>query len=187
MHIKLFEDFLNESSKTSDALIDMLCNSMENYSDEKEFIDAAIKGGFSKSESKLLKDIYNKYWDLDAKKRNDYTAKDWAEWLKKSTHGWALNEGKTFLSKDGDVFVWLQSTNRLQYQIPAIFGHDTEFLDADVKNGLKSGKIDAATEEKMTAAIKKASDDIREVIMDAEKQIAKIGENAAKEVNKLAK
>jgi hypothetical protein len=109
------------------------------------------------------------------------------DFLNESTHGWALNEGKTFLSKDGDVFVWLQSTNRLQYQIPAIFGHDTEFLDADVKNGLKSGKIDAATEEKMTAAIKKASDDIREVIMDAEKQIAKIGENAAKEVNKLAK
>jgi hypothetical protein len=94
-HIKLFEDFLNEnlieeSKKSADALIDMLSNSMESYSDDKEFIDAAIKGGFSKSESKLLKDIFNKYWDLDAKKRNDYTAKDWAEWLKKSTHGWVF-------------------------------------------------------------------------------------------------
>jgi thymidylate synthase len=94
-HIKLFEDFLNEnlieeSKKSADALIDMLSNSMESYSDDKEFIDAAIKSGFSKSESKLLKDIFNKYWDLDAKKRNDYTAKDWAEWLKKSTHGWVF-------------------------------------------------------------------------------------------------
>jgi hypothetical protein len=92
MHIKLFEDFnkIEESQKTGDALIDMLSNSMEHYSDDKEFVKDAIKAGFKNTEATLLKDIFNKYWDLEAKKRNDYTAKDWAEWLKKSSHGWVF-------------------------------------------------------------------------------------------------
>ena len=103
-HIKLFEDFLDENtsnevqaieeSQKSDALIDMLSNSMEHYSLAKEFVDDAMKKipGFKKSDASLLKDIFNKYWDLDAKKRTDYTTKDWEEWLRKSTHGWVLNE-----------------------------------------------------------------------------------------------
>lgn len=109
-HIKLFEDFLDENSSNevqaieesqkSDALIDMLSNSMEHYSDAKEFVDDATKiQGFTKSDASLFKDIFNKYWDLDAKKRNDYTAKDWAEWLKKSVHGWVFESTEETLTE----------------------------------------------------------------------------------------
>ena len=114
MFIKLFEDFnkedkIEESQKTGDALIDMLSNSMEHYSDDKEFVKDAIKAGFKNTEATLLKDIFNKYWDLEAKKRNDYTAKDWAEWLKKSSHGWvfesieAIGESVYPTSKGGKI------------------------------------------------------------------------------------
>jgi hypothetical protein len=127
MFVKLFEDFnkedkIEESQKTGDALIDMLSNSMEHYPRPnwryfvKDAIDA-IKAGSKNIEANpermiplisLLQDIFNKYWDLEAKKRNDYTAKDWAEWLKKSSHGWVfesieVNESVYPTSKGGKI------------------------------------------------------------------------------------
>jgi hypothetical protein len=117
-HIKLFEDFLNEnlikeSQKAADALIDILSNmEAHHYSDDKEFAKDMIKiAGFKNSEASLLKDIFNKYWDLDAKKRTDYTAKDWAEWLKKSSHGWVFENSKLNESKIALGSEVLKNTN----------------------------------------------------------------------------
>ena len=97
------KESLNEAvgnDKSMEALVDMLSNSMENYSSESKFASDASKiAGFNNLKS-LFKDVYNKYWDLDAKKRNDYTKKDWLNWLKKWSLEESVNEG---LSKDAVV------------------------------------------------------------------------------------
>ena len=76
------------NDKSMLALVDMLSNSMEHYSTESEFATVASKiAGFGKLKS-LFKDVYNKYWDLGARERNDWHTKDWLNWLKK----WSLEE-----------------------------------------------------------------------------------------------
>jgi hypothetical protein len=88
------------NDKSMLALVDMLSNSMEHYSTESEFATVASKiAGFGKLKS-LFKDVYNKYWDLGAKERNDWHTKDWLNWLKK----WSLEESvNEALSKDAVV------------------------------------------------------------------------------------
>jgi len=76
------------NDKSMLALVDILSNSMEHYSTESEFATVASKiAGFGKLKS-LFKDVYNKYWDLGARERNDWHTKDWLNWLKK----WSLEE-----------------------------------------------------------------------------------------------
>ena len=88
------------NDKSMLALVDMLSNSMEHYSTESEFATVASKiAGFGKLKS-LFKDVYNDYWDLDARKRNDWHTKDWLNWLKKWSLEESVNEG---LSKDAVV------------------------------------------------------------------------------------
>jgi hypothetical protein len=73
---------------------------MEHYSTESEFATVASKiAGFGKLKS-LFKDVYNKYWDLGARERNDWHTKDWLNWLKKWSLEESVNEG---LSKDAVV------------------------------------------------------------------------------------
>jgi hypothetical protein len=88
------------NDKSMLALVDMLSNSMEHYSTESEFATVASKiAGFGKLKS-LFKDVYNKYWDLGARERNDWHTKDWLNWLKKWSLEESVNEG---LSKDAVV------------------------------------------------------------------------------------
>jgi hypothetical protein len=88
------------NDKSMLALVDMLSNSMEHYSTESEFATVASKiAGFGKLKS-LFKDVYNKYWDLGARERNNWHTKDWLNWLKKWSLEESVNEG---LSKDAVV------------------------------------------------------------------------------------
>jgi hypothetical protein len=81
------------NDKSMLALVDMLSNSMEHYSTESEFATVASKiAGFGKLKS-LFKDVYNKYWDLGARERNDWHTKDWLNWLKKWSLEESVNEG----------------------------------------------------------------------------------------------
>ena len=95
MKYKLSES-VNEAmgnDKSMLALVDMLSNSMEHYSTESEFATVASKiAGFAKLKS-LFKDVYNKYWDLGARERNDWHTKDWLNWLKKWSLEESVNEG----------------------------------------------------------------------------------------------
>lgn len=97
----------------------------------------------------------------------------------------SLNERKEFLPKNAEhLFVYVASRNQLHYQIPPIFPQGTEALDPGVKDKVRA---DEEVENKVEAAVRKANDEIIKIIMDAEKKIAKIGEDAAKQVNDFAK
>jgi len=97
----------------------------------------------------------------------------------------SLNERKDFLPKNAEhLFVYMASRNQLHYQIPAIFPQGTEALDPGVKAKINS---DQEVEYKVEAVVRKANDEIISIIMDAEKKIAKVGEDAAKQVNAFAK
>jgi hypothetical protein len=103
MKYKLSES-VNEAmgnDKSMLALVDMLSNSMEHYSTESEFATVASKiAGFAKLKS-LFKDVYNKYWDLGARERNDWHTKDWLNWLKK----WSLEESVSEVTYPTDLKV----------------------------------------------------------------------------------
>ena len=68
---------LNES-KNIEGIIDILTNSMEDY-DEDTFMDASDEFGYN---TETMKEIFNDYWSLDAKKRTNFDASDWKKWLK---------------------------------------------------------------------------------------------------------
>jgi len=81
-HVRLFEQFLNEAkmSKELELLIDVLSN-LEDEFTEEEFIEF----GISEVElpANVMMDIWDTYWDLDARLRLKWTTKEWADWLKK--------------------------------------------------------------------------------------------------------
>jgi hypothetical protein len=73
------------------ALVDMLSNSMEHYASANEFVNITSKiPGFANYKSEL-KDVFAKYWKVDARQRNDWNTKEWLKWLKQ----WPLEESKT--------------------------------------------------------------------------------------------
>jgi hypothetical protein len=80
-NIKVFEDFINESSIDLRNIIDILSNSME-HTDETEFADLMTDYGWDQDKSF---EIFNSYWDLGAKDRMKWGTKEWTVWLKK--HG----------------------------------------------------------------------------------------------------
>lgn len=70
---------INEGMSDLEFLVDQLANSMEHY-DEKEFVKHMSKE--TKYNANSLKKVFNAYWDLNARKREDmfvglYTAKPW--------------------------------------------------------------------------------------------------------------
>lgn len=83
------ETAVNEGS--IDSLLDMLINSMEHYS-EKDFVEAAKEAGFA--DASQMKKVYNGYWDIGAKDRNDWDIKEWINWLKKQGLKESLQEKK---------------------------------------------------------------------------------------------
>jgi hypothetical protein len=73
------------------ALVDMLSNSMEHYASANEFVNITSKiPGFANYKSEL-KDVFAKYYKVDARQRNDWNTKEWLKWLKQ----WPLEESKT--------------------------------------------------------------------------------------------
>ena len=68
---------LNEA-KDLGAMIDVLTNSMEHY-DEDTFMDASDEFGY---DAETMKEIFNDYWSIDAKKRMGFDDSDWKKWLK---------------------------------------------------------------------------------------------------------
>jgi hypothetical protein len=79
-HIKQFEKFITESSSNSlKAVIDALTNSMEYY-DEDTFMDFGKEMGY---DPEMMKEVYNDYWNLNAKDRMKWGDRDWTKWLKK--------------------------------------------------------------------------------------------------------
>ena len=81
------------------ALVDMLSNSMEHYASANEFVNITSKiPGFANYKSEL-KDVFAKYWKVDARQRNDWNTKDWLKWLKQ----WPLEESKTNCVECGKV------------------------------------------------------------------------------------
>ena len=75
-HIKLFEQFITEKTNIN-ALIDILTNSMEDM-DERSFAKAAKD---FKINPKVAKEMFDAYWNLDAKDRFHYDIEEWSEWL----------------------------------------------------------------------------------------------------------
>ena len=70
---------INEGISDLEFVVDQLANAMEYY-DEKEFVKHISKE--TKYNANSLKKVFNAYWDLDARKREDmfvglYTAKPW--------------------------------------------------------------------------------------------------------------
>ena len=70
---------INENMSDLEFVVDQLANSMEHY-DEKEFVKHMSKE--TKYNANSLKKVFNAYWDLNARKREDmfvglYTAKPW--------------------------------------------------------------------------------------------------------------
>ena len=79
-HIKLFDAFINEKTVADPLhqLIDILVNSMEYY-DEDTFMDLAKDFGY---DPEMMKEVFNDYWNLDAKDRLQMEDKEWIKWLK---------------------------------------------------------------------------------------------------------
>ena len=74
------------------ALVDMLSNSMEHYASANEFVNITSKiPGFANYKSEL-KDVFAKYWKVDARQRNDWNTKEWLKWLKQWPLEEAINE-----------------------------------------------------------------------------------------------
>jgi len=70
---------INEGMSDLEFVVDQLANSMEYY-DEKEFVKHISKE--TKYNANSLKKVFNAYWDLGARERDDmfmglYTAKPW--------------------------------------------------------------------------------------------------------------
>ena len=81
------------------ALVDMLSNSMEHYASANEFVNITSKiPGFANYKSEL-KDVFAKYYKVDARQRNDWNTKEWLKWLKQ----WPLEESKTNCVECGKV------------------------------------------------------------------------------------
>jgi tRNA(Leu) C34 or U34 (ribose-2'-O)-methylase TrmL len=82
-HVKLFESFVNEAkmSKVVDLLTDVLAN-LEDAFTEEEFIEFGVEDLDLPAET--MKDMFNAYWDLDARLRLKWTINDWAKWLDKN-------------------------------------------------------------------------------------------------------
>ena len=103
------------------ALVDMLSNSMEHYASANEFVNITSKiPGFANYKSEL-KDVFAKYWKVDARQRNDWNTKEWLKWLKQ----WPLEESKTNCVDCGKV--------NEDYDGPAV-------LKTGDKNALKVGE-----------------------------------------------
>ena len=79
-HLKTFESFIFEAK---DSIIGVLTNSMEYY-DEDSFMQAHKEFGY---DEEAMKEIFNDYWSLDAKKRMDFNDTDWKKWLKSYNWG----------------------------------------------------------------------------------------------------
>ena len=73
---------INENMSDLEFVVDQLANSMEHY-DEKEFVKHMSKE--TKYNANSLKKVFNAYWDLNARKRDDmFTRVNTAKpWLKK--------------------------------------------------------------------------------------------------------
>jgi hypothetical protein len=73
---------VNENMSDLEFVVDQLANSMEHY-DEKEFVDHMSKE--TKYNANSLKKVFNAYWDLGARERDDtFTRVNTAKpWLKK--------------------------------------------------------------------------------------------------------
>jgi hypothetical protein len=73
---------INENMSDLEFVVDQLANSMDYY-DEKEFVEHMSKE--TKYNANSLKKVFNAYWDLDARKRDDiFTRVNTAKpWLKK--------------------------------------------------------------------------------------------------------
>jgi hypothetical protein len=73
---------INENMSDLEFVVDQLANSMEHY-DEKEFVDHISKE--TKYNANSLKKVFNAYWDLGARERDDmFTRVNTAKpWLKK--------------------------------------------------------------------------------------------------------
>lgn len=80
--IKEEVESINENMSDLEFVVDQLANSMEHY-DEKEFVEHMSKE--TKYNANSLKKVFNAYWDLDARKRDDmFTRVNTAKpWLKK--------------------------------------------------------------------------------------------------------
>jgi hypothetical protein len=77
----------------------MLSNSMEHYASANEFVNITSKiPGFANYKSEL-KDVFAKYYKVDARQRNDWNTKEWLKWLKQ----WPLEESKTNCVECGKV------------------------------------------------------------------------------------
>jgi hypothetical protein len=132
-HVKLFEEFLNESNKVN-PIIDVLMNSMEHY-DETDFMDLGSDFGL---DSDTMLDIYNDYWTVGAKERTNWDIKNWSKWLKK--HG--VNE-----SKDSDTFVGNPGEDKRLVDIRAFRGSVKDLTDY-VNDKAKESQVSEGAEIK---------------------------------------
>jgi hypothetical protein len=70
------------TSKETDLLIDMLCNSMDLYS-EDEFTEWVCAE--TSLPQDFLKSMHREYWLLDPLVRMEFDTKEWTIWLAKLT------------------------------------------------------------------------------------------------------
>jgi hypothetical protein len=70
------------SLKATDLLIDMLCNSMDLYSEDEftEWVSAETS-----LPQDLLRSIYREYWLLDPLVRMEFDTKEWTIWVTELT------------------------------------------------------------------------------------------------------
>jgi hypothetical protein len=64
-----------------DNVMDILINSMEHY-ELGDFVDA-LKQHIGLTDKKLAKQIFDEYWNVDAKARGSWDIKEWEKWLSK--------------------------------------------------------------------------------------------------------
>ena len=86
---------VNENMSDLEFVVDQLANSMEHY-DEKEFVDHMSKE--TKYNANSLKKVFNAYWDLGARERDDTftrinTAKPWLKKFGIKEEIQSINEG----------------------------------------------------------------------------------------------
>lgn len=117
-----FEKRINESNITEagsyksddlNFLIDQLTNSMEHY-DKKGFVSHLSKE--TKYDKKALASIFEKYWDLNAHQRLQFSTKDWNKWLMHNR----FNLGESKSVNEADEVAWAELDKKEQKVIETL-------------------------------------------------------------------
>lgn len=90
-----------------------------------------------------------------------------------------VNEARIEKIDKKNTFYWSVGDSRLVYQIPYVFPGQSEQVSIAAKN------MEGKDRKKLLDIVEKANDAMNRAFEDFQKEIAKIGETAAKDFNKV--